>query len=392
MSYDFATLQICTHKVLLETLIPDLSKRTLRFLRPPSSSVVQLYADGVEIPQQGLFLAPHLMFKRPEPYTINRDVNDLIYFKTGNNIPRLIPVNSGQYLRAKDVARDLSAKMPEINVDIDKDRVVLSAKTVTDATLFAFPDPRWTDKTSSLPTTTRILNFFNYVGIIPGRHITGKKCFPGWALVHDPSITFDDNEKIIRFEDSIPNSDPVLKVNYVTRSEFCRRCGGIRIEFDYNVVGATYEIVTDTDLLAQEFDKFLFTRLGSHFKWNWMGSGLIDRIGSKSNGLGAAISAIITSDISQAFNTYQNVKSQQDTRFPSQQVTDAEYPYALSNIRVQVPPDDPTTALAFVEITSRSQEPIVLKRVIGNPNPFTLSEDAQKLLQIGSSKPFLLRG
>jgi hypothetical protein len=104
-----------------------------------------------------------------------------------------------------------------------------------------------------------------------------------------------------------------------------------------------------------------------------LGSRLTDRIGGKNITGGVSASSLITLDISQTFKTYQNIKMQQDQQFPFQEVSDAEFPYSLGSLTVQVPDEDPTVAVVVTGITSRSREPVVLKRLIGNPNPFFLS-------------------
>jgi hypothetical protein len=380
MSYDFALQRICSHEALFQTSSLDQSTYdTIRFAKPPSSSQVNLFVDGLQIPSSGFISIPKLPFSRSGPYTIRKDQSDLLCIKIGDGAIRFIQVISGFSVSAKDLAKDISNKIPELNVGVENDHVIFTAKNPTIRVAFSFPDPRWIDRTESLPETARILGFFKQVGIIPGRSVVGYRLFPGWSLVQDPSVNFGE-ETIIKLNYPIPNENPVILLSYVTSAADCRRCGGIRIEFDYNVVSNTYEIVQNTDLLAQEADKFIFTKLGSHFKWNWLGSNLIDRIGSKNTGPGA--SASITTDITQAFRTYQNIKSQQDS-LVSQQISDAEFPYALTNIDVTIPDDDPTVAIVNFEITSRSRSPIELTRVVGNPSPFTLS---------GNPIEFLLRG
>jgi hypothetical protein len=137
------------------------------------------------------------------------------------------------------------------------------------------------------------------------------------------------------------------------------------------VVNGGYESVDGADLLLQEFDKYLFTRAGSHFKWPWLGTRLMDRVGGKGSASGLSPAAFIQVDINQAFRTYQDVKTQQDRGL--QPVSDAEYPHGIGGVQVQSPSDDPTVAVVTVTITARTREPIVLKRVVGNPDPFTLS-------------------
>src|SRR5690606_28519206 len=106
---------------------------------------------------------------------------------------------------------------------------------------------------------------------------------------------------------------------------------GTQLEFDYSIVDGTYETVKNTDLLAQEFDKFLHTEIGSHWKWNWLGSSLHSRIGGKGNMGITSATSLLNIDVSQAFKTYQNIKEKQDTGFPQQRVSDAEYPLELGS-------------------------------------------------------------
>ncbi len=394
MSYDLALERLCSHEVLFEIgTVDSVLQDTVQFQRPPSSRVVSLFIDDVEVPPSGLYSYAEIPFSNPEPYRITSNKNDLLYFKFGSDPARFVQMITGSNIKAKDIAKDLAIKLPEISVTVENKRVVFRSRSQINGSAFAFPDPRWTDKTSSLPTTARVLNCFKQVGVIPGRVVSGKRLFPGWFLVPDPHSLIGDN-MVIQLESPLLNLNPVVQVNYFTNAANCRRCHGIRIEFDYGVVDGTYETVTDADLLSQEFDKFLFTRQGSHWKWRWLGSHLIERIGGKANALGNSASAMVTMDVSQAFRVYQNIKTQQDNQFPQQQVSDAEFPLSLDDITAVQPDDDPTTVILSAQITTRSREPVVLKRVIGNPNPFTLLADPKTLLNLNlTSQPdFLLRG
>ena len=392
MSFDFATNQICSHEVFFERLTLDTNGRVgALFLRPPSSNMVEVYLNGEMVPPTGLLSYAKLPFIRSEPYRIRTGVNDLLYISIGFEAPRLVQLISGPDLKAIDVARDLQVKIPDLHISVKNRRVVFRSHQPTAGTAFSFPDPRWTDATSSLPTTVRVLEGFRAVGINPGRHVYGRKLFPGWTVRFNPADTTGTQKQLL-FDWPLPNADAVLEVNYVTNQFNCRRCHGTRVEFDYSVKDGTYEIVEDTDLLAQEFDKFVFTKIGSHWKWNWLGSRIIDRIGGKGSTGRVNMNAMLTVDISQAFRTYQNIKQQQDSGFPSQQVSDAEYPNRLSDLDVKLLPDDPTIAVVEVTVSSRSREPVELKRLVGNPNPFTLLGDPRQNLRLGNRGNFLLRG
>lgn len=393
MSYDFALEKPCSHQVLFETVTLDsVYQQTVRFQRPPFSQNITLYVNGAQVPQSGLYSVASLPFSNGGPYRIVSGQNDLLYFAINQNTPIFIPLNPGPTVSTSDLARDLGGKLPNLSVTVVNNRVVISTPAPVNGRAFLFPDPRWTDRTSSLPTTARILGAYQSLGIIPGRVASGYKLFPSWSLIRDPT-SFVDSDRVIQFSEPLRNAVPIVQANYQTTAGQCRRCFGIRIEFDYNVLNGTYETVQNTDLLAQEFDKYLFTKIQSHWKWPWLGSNLINRIGGKGSTASSNVSALISMDVSQAFSTYQNIKTRQDSSFPFQQVTDAEFPATLTNVSVQSINGDPTSFFVTADIISRSRVPVPLTRMIGNPNPISvLSGDPTQVLQLASNPGFLLRG
>jgi len=393
MSYDFALEKPCPHEVLFETgTLDSVTGDVIRFQRPPANQAITLYVNGVSVPPTGLYSFAELPFSQPEPYRILAGQSDLIYVSVGSDIPRLVSLITGHTVKAKDLARDLEVKIPELSIFVENKHVVFSTTEPVNGKAFTFHDPRWTDKTSSLPTTARVLGAYKALGIVPGRVASGRKLFPAWSLVKDPTSSLDAS-RMIQLESPLLNRTPIIQLNYVTAPQDCRRCFGIRIEFDYSILNNTYETIVDADLLAQEVDKFLFTRLGSHWKWPWLGSKLLDRIGGKGSTAAGNINALLTMDIAQAFATYQNIKNQQDSRFPFQQVSDAEYPRNIDNILVQSPVDDPTVAIITADVITRSLVPVELKRIVGTPNPFlVLGSNPQQTIRFASQPGLLLRG
>ena len=81
----------------------------------------------------------------------------------------------------------------------------------------------------------------------------------------------------------------------------------------------------------------------------------------------------------------------QDERFPAQEVSDAEYPYNLDSIDVQTLPNDPTVAIVYTRITSRSQDPVSLRRIVGDPNPYSLAANPVQNLRLDPAFGFLPR-
>jgi hypothetical protein len=390
MSYDFATQQLCPHEIFFEELLLDnYTFDRAYFQSPPSNQSISLYVDGIQVPKSGLYSYAELPLTKVEPYKVQTNLSDLLYIRIGFDAPKLIQLAPGNRITSKDLANDLQNKLPELDVISKDKRVFFKSKNRTYGVAFSFPDPRWTDSTSSLISTSRILGAYSNLGITPGRQVSGKRTLPGWSLILNP-YDLNGSNRIILFDEQLKNSMPIIQASYITDSLNCKRCHGSRIEFDYKVVNNTYEIVMNLDLMMQEFDKFVFTKIGSHFKWGWLGSSIVDRIGGKGNTGGVSSNSMITLDITQAFNTYQNIKMQQDKNKP-QDVTDAEYPYSLANINMETSPNDPTVAIVTSTIVSRSREPLTFKRLIGNPNSYSLKNDPIQNLHLDPRFNFLPR-
>jgi hypothetical protein len=397
MSYDFALEQPCPHQVIREVVALDnVYQQTIRFQRPPFGQNVTLYINGLIVPPQGLYSTASLPFFNVEPYRITQGQSDLLYFQTGQNNPIFVQLNPGFAVSAASLAQDLNNKLPGLSITATDNtkfpgRVVMGTLAPINGRAFTFVDPRWTDKTSSLPTTPRVLGAYNSLGIVPGRVVSGYKLFPGWQFAHDPASSLE-YDRIIQLNEPLRGAQPIVQANYFTTAANCRRCFGTRIEFDYGVQSGTYETVANADLLAQEFDKFLITSLGSHWKWPWLGSNLVNRIGGKGTTGITNAGALLTSDVSTAFATYQSIKQQQDANYPFQMVSDAEYPVSIQNITVAPAQNDPTVFLISAGVVTRSRTPVTLTRVIGQPNPLSVisSNPAQNLLFAGNI-PFLFR-
>lgn len=375
MSYDFALERLCTHEVWFETAQLDTYVRdTIRFQRPPASSRVIVYIDGAQVPFAGLSVPAYVVAMAKEPYRIKSGVNDMIYIKIGRDVPRLIQLISGS-VRASDLAANLQLQIPNLVFSAVNGRLKISGRTQSDT--FSLPDPRWSDKFQSLPNTVRVLGGLKELGMIAGRVCNPQLVYPGWQVITDPNSYVE--EKIIKFNSPLRGDSPFVQLTYVTDRANCRRCYGSQLEFDYGVMNGVYESVENGDLLLQEFDKFLFTQAGSHWKWPWLGSKLSDRIGSKYITTGNITNAFISMDISQAFQTYRSVKSQQDS-VVFQQVTDAEFPVDFADVTVTTDPNDPTIAVVTGNIISRSQQPLELKRLVGSSDQLFLGTGQTPLL------------
>lgn len=382
MSYDFALSRPCEHQVWFEiTSLDAFIRDTIRFQRQPNAeSTVHVYIDGIEVPKAGLNAPAFITSTQKEPFNIKNGVNDLFFIQIGNEVPITLTLLSGTSLKAADIAKFLQRQVPDLIFSPVNGHIQIAARTSSISDTFSFPNPVWLDKTQSLPSTGRILAGFKEIGIIPGRVCNPINIYPGWNIILDPNSFVD--EKVVLFNKPLRNSSPFIQLTYSTAPGNCRRCFGSLIEFDYGVINGHYETVNNTDLLLQEFEKFLFTDLGSHWKWPWLGSRLNERIGGKYIVSNGSTNAFITMDISQAFKSYQNIKSQQDGAI-FQQVTDAEFPANFTDLSVVTDPNDPTIAVVSGSLVSRSTIAVPLQRIIGNPSTFLSGSGQPPLLQSG---------
>lgn len=390
MSYDFATERVCSHRIGPQRSLLNADNQTyIVFDRTPVNSSVSVQIDGVEIPRSGLYSNASIVFSKREPFRIVSGKSDLLYVKVGHDAARTIQLPAGSSVRASDIARTLSNSIPELVFSVLNGHVVASTSGAVKGPSFSFPDPRWTDRTESLISTSRVLGAMKVLGIVPGRVGSGRKLFPGWTVTLNQYAFVE--EFIVLFEDPIPNFAPVVTVTYQTVAQLCGRCQGSRIEYDYTVQGQSYEKVRDTDLLAQELDKYIFTKIGSHWKWRWLGSALVDRIGGKANTAFGTAAGFVSMDIGQAFSNYQNIKRQQERSAPQQAVSDAEFPYSLDGLRAVSDPNDPTSVSVQITIRNRSSIAVPLTREISLPDPFQLTSDPTGTLRNANSG-FILRG
>jgi hypothetical protein len=389
MSYDFYIDKVCSHTIVDEVcLLNSETGDSFAFARRPSTYDCRITIDGVVVPPGGLFSKAEIVCGKSEPYRIIAGQNDLILLQIGNDTPVQIGLPPGHAVSAKTLATFLSNYTSDLVFTAENGRLVIRTPTPVNGSAFTLADPRWTDKTASLISTSRVQGAYKLLGVTPGKVGAGRKLLPGFKVILNPAAYLE--EWIVRFDSPIRNSSPAILVTYQTLAPFCGRCQGSRVEVDYTITGGAYDTVRNVDLLIQEFNKFLFTVKGSHWKWPWLGSNILNRIGGKADTGTSLASSFIALDVNSAFSVYQNIKRQQDIGFPGQNVTDAEYPQSLGQFAVNVM-DDPTSYFATFNIYSRSSEPLQITRTISLPNPYQLTSSPAQLLQ-SAARGFQLMG
>lgn len=390
MSYDFALLKVCSHLIVDESVRLDLdTSQYVTLPRRLSNERVKVYIDSLEVPKSGLFSTPYISTIASEPFKIVQGKSDMIQLKIQNGPIQTITLNPGNLVSADSLAFDLSRKIPALSITSEDGHVKMSAPSAYKGQFFTLVDPRWTDKAGISKNTSRIMSTYSALGLTAGRCATGVEIYPGWELTVN---AFDPLEStVLRFITPILNNNPTVTITYSTLAQFCGRCQGSRLEYDYTVEKSTYETVRNSDLLVQEADKFMFTEIGSHWKWPWLGSRILNRIGSKANPSGSSSAGLVSIDISQAFATYQNIKSQQANNYGFQNVTDAEFPANISDLSVNNVAEDPTIVLANFTIANRSTDLVPLTRIVNSPDPFQVTADPAGVIQQAGSN-FILRG
>ena len=379
MSYDFATAKVCPHTVLFENVALDETATFFRFNRPISNNAVSVSVDGVDIPQAGLFSSARMVFSKKEPYKIMPGVSDKILLKIGSDIPVVVTLPTGFAVSAAQLAAGMNRAVPSLSFIVENGVVVATNSVPTKGDAFSAPDPRWTDRTSSHPDTLRILGGLAAIGVPPGRVASGRRIFPSWIITKN--VNSFTNDTILLFDFPIPNSNPVVQVSYQVPVSACRRCFSTYVEYDYTVLNGSFETVSNTDLLTQEFDKFIFTRKGSHWKWPWLGSALADRIGGKSSTIVGSMDAMITMDVTQAFSVYQDIKRQQKFTFPQQRISDSEFPASIVNVSAHVDKNDPTIVTLSMSVVSQSRISVPITRTVDVPVLTSITGDSGFILR-----------
>lgn len=385
MSFDFALLKSCSHAIVDERVYLDDAKRFIRFNRLPAiigqvTSIsgshefnkwdLTVNIDGVTVPRDGLDSVMQIVGVSPGPYTIRKNMNDLLKIhisETNTTFSVTLPV--GERIPIEQIIYSInrvlgSGKYYSRSVD---GKLWIGSSLSIKKHYIKIIDPSVIDTDKEELDTNRILGAYKSLGLTPGRVSYCRNIFPSWKVVD--SSDSDTQDPGIKFDYAIRNANPVITLNYVATPQTCGRCQGSAMENDYNAISGSYEELRDLDLLAQESDKFLFTRKGSHFRWPWLGSTVVDTIGAKTT---AVSSTTIYSSLTEAFNIYQNIKSQQLSGFAIQKVSDLEFPRSLSNINLRTDESDPTVKYVNLSVTSRALQATEYTRPISDPPLFSV--------------------
>jgi hypothetical protein len=358
MSYDRQLEQLCTHLVAEEYLLMRGDRQVATPLRPiASSNSVVIRANGVaKIPSYGVETPAQSSGSRSGPFTITAGVNDRLRVRVGSDAWQDVRIPSGYRIQPDHLALSINTRVNGLQFYTQNNKMLFRSNLLgRNATVFL-------DSTSTLATL---------LGIPVARYFSGKKVFPGWALVNKTGTLTDRPLRLIVFDEPLQADLNFLEVNYTTVREECRRCGGLGVENDwrYNVTGEVTQ-VRDEILLIQELQKIIYTIAGTNSFHSWYGTRIIDQIGEKLV-VGGILQNRITSDIYTAFGRWQDVKKQQE-ELVGQAVSDEEFPFQLQGVKLEQSQDDPTVLFITVTVSNRSLKPIQLTRGLRLPYPNNL--------------------
>lgn len=358
MSYDRKIDQVCPHDVVGEALYFSADRQTVRPLRPISSfRSVKVRLNGVsEVPSQGLHLAALAKGSKKGPFTITGGTNDTIVVRVNSGLDQTLTAQAGQQITAKALARDLNQQLSRAAFqEVNNTLQLKSEQLGPTASVFV-------GSTGSLAST---------IGLTSDRMWRGVTTAPGWSLINMPGTLDDRPHRLVLFDRPLKGFGDYVELDYNTVRQECRRCGGIGVENDWRYTrrGDTHE-VRDDALLLQENLKFTYTVKGSNRFHVWYGTSILQVVGQKMSD-GGLIQNTISAELSEGFRRWQNIKKQQEETV-GQDVSDKEYPMALTALEIEQSTEDPTVIYISATVINRSQQPIQIERGVRVPEPVDL--------------------
>jgi len=358
MSYDRKIDQVCPHEIVGEPLYFSADRQTIRPLRPISSfRSVKVRLNGVsEVPSQGLHLAAVAQSSKKGPFTIREGSNDTINIKVNQGADQVLSAAPGNKITAVALATDLNRQLSQAAFTVVNGTLQLKSKRLgPQASVFV-------GSTGTLATT---------LGFTQNRMWRGLTSACGWSLINLPTTLSDRPHRLIVMDEPVKGFGSYVEIDYNTVRQECRRCGGVGVENDwrYSRRGDTHE-VRDEALLIQEALKFTYTIKGSNRFHAWYGTSILNVVGQKMSN-GGLVQNIISSELSEGFRRWQNIKQQQEDTV-GQDVSDKEYPSALTALNVEQSTEDPTVIYINATVVNRSRQPIQIERGVRVPLPADL--------------------
>lgn len=156
----------------------------------------------------------------------------------------------------------------------------------------------------------------------------------------DPEFVFLHPKKVIKFKLKERVNRPIYEINYITISEDCPKCSGVKFLDDpvFDPSG-DFKKVMDESLLSQFVEKYIITELGSNKYHKWVGTGLVNLTSMKVQDI-----KFITFKVKEEIlKTLDNLKETQKQQIAtSQEVSRGELFDRVVDIDVSRSDQDPT--------------------------------------------------
>jgi len=350
MSQDLLLRQVCPHRTVREWLAIDSDFQTLRTIRDPASSDLQIQWNALSLPRAGVRGPAQVQGTLKGPFSIIAGVNDQILLEV-SGVPLTLTLPSGSRSSLASILISLERQISQAGVRLSVADVggYLVIKTL--------------DEGRSSSIFLKGGTGHTVLGLPPRRYAAGTQVTPSWELMADPARPVDSQARVIRFSEPFKSEDDIFEVSYITRRESCRRCNSLAIEDDlrYNERGDAI-LTNGSALLLQEVEKYILTTLGSNPFHN-IGSRLVDVIGSKAGSF-RSLEMFIIQEVTQNLRAYQEIKRFQEKYQP---VTDLEFLQRVVNIQV-FESEDPTSMVLEIQLLSRAGRTEVLRDIIRLPS------------------------
>lgn len=356
MSKDFLIKHICPHRTKREWIAISGDYQTIRPAQPPSSGNIELRWNRYHVPKQGL-QGPVEFSTELEPFDLEKNVSDELRVSVNEQPLQVISLPIGVDLKASLIADRIDEQITGLQVTSNNGRIHFKS----------FGSGRSTSVFLKNGSAHESLGLPDY------RLFHGTQSVPGWGIVK-PDDPINNAQRLIRFDEPLRTRDDLFEISYFTRRQDCRRCNGLGIEDDIRFNDRGRPIFTDgVDLLLQEAQKITFTIRGTNIFYDFYGTSLVDLIGTGITAGGRALETQLAGEISQALQSYRDIKLQQEQLQP---VTDQEFPLQINRIDVQQDPFNPTVFNVEIEIQNRAQEvDQITQNITVDDAPFAAGQD-----------------
>jgi hypothetical protein len=159
----------------------------------------------------------------------------------------------------------------------------------------------------------------------------------------------------IEFLNKIKNNDPIIEFLYVTLSDNCPKCLGVKTVDDILINGqGDAEVVSKEILLLQQVEKIIVTKFSSNVFHSWYGTDLHSLIGTKIFDR-QLLYTRVREQISSAIDKLRTIQKQMQAS--GRKFDPGELFGKLLKIDI-IDTEDPSTIMVTVTFTSQSNNPI----------------------------------